>query len=91
MRQPPQGDHGHDTGNVRGYLCRSCNTGEAQSLRAGLPRAGYERYRERHPASILGVRFAWDANHSMSVAAAARLPSLEEYARHQRDTDPNRR
>jgi Recombination endonuclease VII len=42
-------DHCHDTGQLRGSLCRSCNTIEGRS---GLP--VFDRYRRVHPASMLG-------------------------------------
>lgn len=43
-------DHDHQSGMVRGYLCRGCNTQEG-SYRAGDTLFG--RYRHRHPTSIL--------------------------------------
>lgn len=43
-------DHDHLTGMVRGRLCRGCNIREGVSW-DDL----FERYREHHPAEILGV------------------------------------
>lgn len=41
-------DHCHQTGQVRGYLCRSCNVREGKS-----GAAVFIRYRRIHPAAIL--------------------------------------
>jgi hypothetical protein len=46
-------DHDYETGLMRGFLCRSCNTREGQSRdRSGC----FADYRSRPPAVILGVR-----------------------------------
>jgi hypothetical protein len=45
-------DHDHQTGLMRGQLCHTCNTKEGK----GSQRPPFVKYRERHPAAILGVK-----------------------------------
>lgn len=47
-------DHDHRTTWIRGYLCQGCNTSEGFGHRE--PESVFTRYRNRNPASILGIQ-----------------------------------
>jgi transcriptional regulator with XRE-family HTH domain len=47
-------DHDHETMLIRGYICKPCNVQEGRS--AGSLDDVFARYRERNPATMLGIR-----------------------------------
>jgi hypothetical protein len=48
------GDHDHQTGLLRGLLCRPCNLVEGRTKSAGTARPAFDAYRANPPAASLG-------------------------------------
>jgi hypothetical protein len=68
-------DHDHTTALVRGWLCASCNISEGHDGRdVGL----YAKYRQRNPATIIGVRFRYVGIFGEAEPEPRRAPRLEE-------------
>jgi integrase len=71
-------DHDHHTGFVRGWLCKSCNVTEGRS-----DEEVFVKYRERNPATILGVEMIYSGRMRYEDSGKFHEVSEEEELRRQ--------
>ncbi|MFD7068489.1 endonuclease domain-containing protein [Streptomyces sp. NPDC059913] len=72
-------DHSRATGLVRGYLCSGCNSTEG---RHNVKRPIYARYREKNPATIIGLEIPYKSSWGRLTAPEEHRTQLSAQLHH---------